>query len=296
MKPDRVIIGVENPSVVNTLKEIYSPFMLSHDRLIIMDTCSAEMTKYASNAMLAARISFMNEFAQLCELTGADINKVRKGMGADTRIGYSYLYAGVGFGGSCLPKDITSLCTHSDSLGHDMRLLKAISEVNRKQKYVLGEKIHNYFTRKGGVNNRVIAILGLSYKPDTDDMREAPALILIRQLLDLGMSIRLFDPVSMENARGLLPQRPDIQWCRDEYHAAEGSDAIALVTEWKQFRFLDFKALLSRMKGKAFFDGRNQHNPHEMKKHGFDYYSIGQHTADTTEIADEFLAVREEHL
>ncbi|MFQ5728734.1 MAG: UDP-glucose dehydrogenase family protein [Waddliaceae bacterium] len=294
MKPERVIIGVENPGIANTMKEIYSPFMLSHERLIIMDTCSAEMTKYASNAMLATRISFMNEFAQLCELTGADINKVRKGMGADTRIGYSYLYAGLGFGGSCLPKDVTSLCSHSSSLGFDMRLLKAVEEVNNRQKYILGDKIHNYFVNQGGMNDRIIAVLGLSYKPDTDDMREAPSLILVQQLLDLGAHIHLYDPVAMENAHSHIPSHPKILWCRDEYHAAEESDAIALVTEWKQFRFLDFQTLLSKMKGKAFFDGRNQHNPYEMKKHGFDYFSVGQRASDAAEGADEFLAMSEE--
>ncbi|MGA8164551.1 MAG: UDP-glucose/GDP-mannose dehydrogenase family protein [Waddliaceae bacterium] len=276
MKPDRVIIGVDNSHAVKIMKEIYSPFMLSHERLIIMDTLSAEMTKYASNAMLATRISFMNELAGFCELTGADINKVRKGMGADTRIGYSYLYAGVGIGGSCLPKDLAALDMHATTMGYPMPILQATREINTRQKRILGEKILHYFGEEDTLEQRTIAIFGLSFKPDTDDMREAPSLVTIRQLLEAGAHLRLFDPVAMEKAKKLVPQHPRITWCDDEYHAAQSSDAIALVTEWKQFRFLDFSSLLEKMKGNAFFDGRNQYNPREMTLYGFNYISIGQ--------------------
>lgn len=280
MKPDRVIIGSDSPRAMSLMKEIYSPFMLSHERLIGMDIASAEMTKYAANAMLATRISFMNELAGFCELTGADINKVRKGIGADKRIGYSFLYAGSGFGGSCLPKDIRALRSHALSLGYKMELIDAVESVNLRQKHVLGNKIVNYFNDHDldgqGLNGKTIGILGLAFKPDTDDMREAASLVLIQQLLQAGANVRLFDPVSMDNARKHLPDTPSIVWCENELDVGTGSNALALITEWKQFRFLDFAELLSRMKGKAFFDGRNQYNPIEMAKRGFDYISIGQ--------------------
>lgn len=276
MKPDRVIIGVDNPRVIPTMSEIYSPFMLSHERLIIMDIRSAEMTKWASNAMLATRISFMNELAGMCEITGADINKVRKGMGADPRIGYSFLYAGIGYGGSCLPKDISAMRYHANSLGYKTLLLDAVSSVNNNQKQVLSRKIFSYFESQNGVSGKTIAILGLSFKPDTDDIREAPSLVLIDHMLKAGTSLRLFDPVAMDNMKAHLGENPNLTWCVDEMDAVTGADAVALMTEWKQFRFLDFKAVREKMRGFAFFDGRNQYKPEEMTKHGFDYFSIGQ--------------------
>lgn len=281
MKPDRIIIGTENPDVVTVMKEIYSPFMLSHERMIIMDIASAEMTKYAANAMLATRISFMNELAGLCELNGANINKIRKGIGADKRIGYSFLYAGPGFGGSCFPKDIRALQAQAKIFGYEMPLIHAVETVNTRQKQVIGQKIATYFADKEGLAGKTIAILGLAFKPDTDDMREAPSLVLIRQLIDAGASLRLYDPVAMDNAKKCLPAAADIVWCSDELDAALDADAVALLTEWKQFRFLDFTALKGRMKGQAFFDGRNQYVPHEMAKRGFDYISIGQASVST---------------
>jgi UDPglucose 6-dehydrogenase len=276
MKPDRVIIGSDNPKVIELMKEIYSPFMLSHDRLIVMDIPSAEITKYAANAMLAARISFMNELAGFCELTGADVNKVRVGIGSDKRIGYSFLYAGPGFGGSCFPKDLRALRGQALSMGYEMHLIEATEKVNARQKMIVGEKIAHYFSTRGGLAGKTIGILGLSFKPDTDDMREAPSLVLISQLLLAGAKVRLFDPVAMENAKKLIPQNANVHWCEDEIDVATNADAIALITEWKQFRFLDFNALQSRMAGNGFFDGRNQYNPLEMAKRGFDYFSIGQ--------------------
>ncbi|MBA3958586.1 MAG: UDP-glucose/GDP-mannose dehydrogenase family protein [Parachlamydiaceae bacterium] len=276
LKPDRVIIGTDKPDVAAVMKEIYSPFMLSHERLIIMDIASAEMTKYAANAMLATRISFMNELAGLCELNGADINKVRKGIGADKRIGYSFLYAGPGFGGSCFPKDIRALHAQAAALGYETPIIQAIEVVNKRQKQVLGKKIATYFEGSGGLKGKVIGILGLAFKPDTDDMREAPSLVLIDFLLRSGARVQLFDPIAMSNAKKILPVNPQIRWCESELEVAEEADAIALVTEWKQFRFLDFAAILSTMQGKAFFDGRNQYVPHEMAKRGFDYIGIGQ--------------------
>lgn len=275
MKPDRVIIGTDSPKAASIMQEIYSPFMLSHERLILMDIYSAEMTKYAANAMLATRISFMNELAGLCELTGADISKVRKGIGADKRIGYNFLYPGPGFGGSCLPKDIRALRNHAQSLSYDMPLISAVEAVNLRQKNRLGEKIAQYFNEKGGLAGKSIAILGLSFKPDTDDMRESASLTLIHQLLAAQAHVRLFDPAAMDNAKKLLPDTPQITWCKDEIQAAFHADAIALVTEWKQFRFLDFDKILPNMKGRAFFDGRNQYQPTEMVKKGIDYFCFG---------------------
>lgn len=275
MKPDRVIIGSDSPRALSIMKEIYSPFMLSHDRLIIMDPCSAEMTKYAANAMLATRISFMNELAGLCERTGANINKVRVGIGSDKRIGYQFLYPGPGFGGSCLPKDTRALVAQGAAVDYPMDLVQAATEVNNRQKRMLGNKVLSYFASKGGAEGKVVAILGLAFKPDTDDMREAASLTLIAQLLEADVKVRLYDPASMENAKRLIPDHPNVTWCADEIDAMTGSDATVLVTEWKQFRFLDFPALLPLMKGKAFFDGRNQYSREEMEKKGIEYYCIG---------------------
>lgn len=273
MKPDRIIIGTTNLDTANLMKEIYAPFMLSHDRLVVMDPSSAEMTKYAANAMLATRISFMNELAGFCELTGADINQVRKGMGSDRRIGYHFLYAGAGFGGSCLPKDVKALNSHAQSLGYEMPLLSSVEIVNQRQKNSLSKKILSYYD--GNIKDKTIGILGLAFKPDTDDMREASSLMLIPQLIALGASVRVFDPVAMENAKKLLPNNSQIKWCADELEAAEGSDALVLLTEWKQFRFLDFDEIRIKMNGRAFFDMRNQYNPKEIVKQGFDCISIG---------------------
>lgn len=276
MKPDRVIVGTNSDIATEIMKEIYSPFMLSHDRFISMDIASAEMTKYAANAMLATRISFMNELAGFCELTGADINKVRKGIGSDRRIGYNFLYAGPGFGGSCFPKDLRSLQTQASTYDYPLSIVEAVNTVNMRQKKVLGNKIATYFSKKDGLKGKTVAILGLAFKPDTDDMREASSLVLIEQLLNEGCYLRLYDPVSMPNAQKLLANQSGITWCEDEFDTAVGADAIVLMTEWKQFRFLDFEMLSSKMKGKAFFDGRNQYIAAEMAKKGFDYLGIGQ--------------------
>ncbi|MBT6928121.1 MAG: UDP-glucose/GDP-mannose dehydrogenase family protein [Waddliaceae bacterium] len=276
MKPDRVVIGVDNVRVAALMKELYSPFMLSHDRLVIMDIVSAEMTKYASNSMLATRVSFMNEISGLCELVGADVNNVRRGMGGDQRIGPYFLYPGIGYGGSCFPKDIRALRATSKEHGHDTHILDAVDNVNEKQKSVLVKKMKNYFSDKNGLEGKTIAIWGLAFKPDTDDIREAPALTIIRQLRDAGAHVRLFDPVAMENVKKHLDDHTNITWCENELEAATGADAIALVTEWKQFRFLDFKEVRDVMKGNAFFDGRNQHSPEDLADKGFDCFSIGR--------------------
>jgi len=289
MKPDRIILGIEethkdiatieHKDVEAVMRDIYSPFNLNHDRIIVMDVLSAEMTKYAANAMLATRISFMNELAGLCECLGANITKVRKGIGSDKRIGNDFLYAGIGYGGSCFPKDIKALQHTAKNNHYPLTLVEAVDTVNERQKKVLGEKILNYFKDKNGLEGKTIAIWGLAFKPDTDDLREAPALILIEELLKHKARLRLFDPIAMEKAKQLpwlSAHSSLITWCENETEAALGAHAIALVTEWKQFRFLDFEPIITNMKGRAFFDGRNQYNPEEMRLKGFEYISIGQ--------------------
>ncbi|HPE84801.1 MAG TPA: UDP-glucose/GDP-mannose dehydrogenase family protein [Chlamydiales bacterium] len=272
MKPDRVVIGCDSEKATQTMKDLYAPFMVSHDRLIVMDVVSAEMTKYAANAMLATRISFMNELSRICEKVGANINNVRIGIGSDQRIGYHFLYPGVGYGGSCFPKDIRALKAKAAEVGLETPLLDAVDRVNETQKEILPQKIHAYF---GDMEGKHIAIWGLAFKPDTDDIRQAPALKLIEKLLAAGAKLRLYDPVAMDNVKSHLGENANVQFCTSEYECASGADAIALVTEWKQFRLLDFDRIQKEMKGKAFFDGRNQYKPHEMRKKGFDYHAIG---------------------
>jgi UDPglucose 6-dehydrogenase len=275
MKPDRIILGIDNPAAIVPMKEIYSAFTLNHDRILIMDNRSAEMAKYAANAMLATRISFMNELSGLCEKMGANINQVRVAIGSDARIGYQFLYAGVGFGGSCFPKDLRALQAMAAAHNYETSLLDAVEAVNHRQKQVLGKKITAYFKPKGGLKDKTIAIWGLSFKPDTDDIREAPALELIRTLLEQGAQIRIYDPVALPHARALFKGEKQITLCSDEYDAARGADAIALVTEWKQFRFVNFDTLLPNMPGRALFDGRNQYKPAEIRARGIDYFGIG---------------------
>lgn len=275
LKPDRIIIGVDSKRAEDAMRELYGPFMLSHERLIVMDIPSAELTKYAANAMLALRISFMNEMASLCETIGADISYIRKGIGSDSRIGYQFLYAGPGFGGSCLPKDIRALrqLAHSKECGASM--IQAIEAVNQRQRQVLAQKILQYYGSAQAIKGKVFTILGLSFKPNTDDMRESPSIPLIEQLLQWGAQVRAYDPAAIDNAKKILGDE-NIIWCENEAEASDGADALVLVTEWKQFRFLNYRDILMRMKGTAFFDGRNQHNPQEMTKKGFDYISIGR--------------------
>jgi UDPglucose 6-dehydrogenase len=275
LKPDRIIIGADHARASQLLRDLYAPFMINYDKIIVMDICSAEMTKYAANAMLATRISFMNEIAEICKRVGANVNEVRKGIGSDSRIGYSFLYPGVGYGGSCFPKDIRALRCQAAKVNCESQLLDAVDAVNNRQKKVLGNKMIQYFSTRGGIQGKTIAIWGLSFKPDTDDMREAPSLVLIEELLNFGVKLKLFDPIAMPNARQLLPQHPHLTWCKDELDAAKDADAIALLTEWKQFRLVDFHPIRAQMNGIVFFDGRNQYKPQEMKSKGFDYIAIG---------------------
>jgi UDPglucose 6-dehydrogenase len=275
MKPDRVIIGADDDEAANLLKKLYEPFTINHDRILVMNRNSAEMTKYAANAMLATRISFMNEIAQICKKVGANVNEVRKGIGSDSRIGYSFLYAGIGYGGSCFPKDIRALRSIARQNGCNPLLIDAVDEVNSKQKEVLAENIQNYFSHHGGLKGKTIAIWGLAFKPDTDDMREAPSIILIKKLQKQGAKLRLYDPVAMENAKKILQDIKDLTWCDSEFDATTGADAIALLTEWKQFRLVNFKPIKDKMKRYVFFDGRNQYKPLEMQNNGFEYIGIG---------------------
>lgn len=279
MKPDRVVIGVNTERAATIMKEIYRPFMINHERLLFMDICSAELAKYAANAMLATRISFMNELACLCEELGADVGWIRKAIGSDERIGNQFLYPGTGYGGSCLPKDVQALITQARKVECPLQILNAVHQVNQRQKELIGQKMAAYFNDQGGLQGKTIGILGLSFKPDTDDMREAPSLTLIKFLLQQGGRLRLYDPIAMPKARSLIPSHSAITWCQSEEEAAESAHALVLMTEWKQFRLLSMRTLLARMDGRAFFDGRNQYEPDEMARKGFDYFSIGRPAA-----------------
>jgi UDPglucose 6-dehydrogenase len=279
MRPDRVVIGLESERACEVMKKLYAPFMLSRERLYVMDIASAELTKYAANTALACRISFMNWLSSLAEKTGADITEVRKGIGSDERIGFSFLWAGCGFGGSCFPKDIKALRATCEANSLDTSLPDSILAINERQKRVLFDKIEEYFSHRDGLFGKTIGILGLSFKPDTDDMRQAPSLVLIDLLLKAGAKVQLYDPVATTNAKALLGDNDAICWCSSEKEAATSADALALVTEWKQFRHLEMKDLLLVMKGNGFFDGRNQYEPEEMARLGFNYFSIGRPAA-----------------
>ncbi len=279
MKPDRVVLGVDSQRAEKLMRELYRPFMLGSDRLIVMDPASAELTKYAANTMLALRISYMNWLSTLAENAGANILQIRKGIGSDKRIGNAFLWAGVGYGGSCFPKDIKALRQMAIDYETDPSIIDCIETINRHQKERLPQKIAAYFAPFGGLEGKTVGILGLAFKPDTDDMREAPSLVIIERLLREGAKVRLFDPVAMENAKAYLQGKDGITWCENELDVADGADALALVTEWKQFRLLDFPKIIEVMKTRAFFDGRNQYSAREMASYGFDYFGIGQSPA-----------------
>jgi len=282
LKPDRIVIGTDNEEARELMRRLYKPFNLNSNRIFFMDTTSAEMTKYAANAMLASRISFMNELSGICEIVGADINQVRLGIGSDKRIGYDFLYAGVGYGGSCFPKDLKGLISLAEDLDYSAPILNAIEAVNQKQKKVLARKLRGYFRDDGGLCGKTVAVWGVAFKPDTDDIREAPALELVRNLLDVGAMVRLYDPIAMENARKHFGDIEGIVYCESEYEAASDADAIALVTEWRQFRTVDFKRVRAMMRGNAIFDGRNQYDPAALEERGFVYHGIGIRKARAT--------------
>lgn len=272
MRPDRIVAGVESQHAKELLENLYQPFVLNGHPLMFMEIPSAELTKYAANAMLATRISFMNDMANLCELVGADINEVRKGIAADPRIGNKFLYSGAGYGGSCFPKDVQALARTGNHMGHPLRILESVESVNNDQKQVLFHKINRYFNNE--LAGKTIALWGLAFKPNTDDMREAPSLVIIEKLIAAGATVRVFDPVAMPVSKKILGDK--VIWCQDLYDAASGSDAVALVTEWNEFRLPDWKRLAETVRHKALFDGRNIYNKSAIKKAGFSYFGIGQ--------------------
>ena len=274
MKPDRIVIGTENARAAESLKALYEPFNRNHDRVIIMDPRSAELTKYAANAMLATRISFMNEMAGIAERFGADIESVRVGIGSDPRIGYGYIYPGCGFGGSCLPKDVRALVSSSKAAGHPLELMQAVQRVNMRQRRLLFDRISSYFD--GQLEDRVIALWGLSFKPNTDDMREASSRALMEALWVAGCSVRAYDPVAMDAARRLYPDQPRLVLCRSAEDAVTGADALAVATEWREFRSPDFNVLKSSLKTPVIFDGRNVYEPEYLKQIGFEYFGVGR--------------------
>lgn len=279
MSPDRVVVGVESEKAKELMTKLYRPFLLNNFRVIFMDIPSAEMTKYAANAMLATRISFMNDIANLCELLGADVNMVRKGIGTDARIGSKFLYPGCGYGGSCFPKDVKALIHTAEKSGYELKVLKAVEEVNAYQKMVLFHKLNKHLG--GHLQGKVVALWGLSFKPNTDDMREAPSLVLIEQLLLAGAQIRVFDPVAMHEAKvsidRLMPELPidQITYAKDIYDAVLDADALLLVTEWKEFRLPSWAVIKRTMKNPLVLDGRNIYDKTELEESGFVYEPIG---------------------
>lgn len=271
MSPDRVVVGVANERAKEIMSRLYKPFMLSGDRMIFTDIPSAEMIKYAANSMLATRISFMNDMANLCELVGADINMVRKGIGTDSRIGKKFLYAGCGYGGSCFPKDVKALIKTAEQNGYEMQVLKAVENVNEKQKSILFDKFMKHFN--GKVKGKTVAMWGLAFKPETDDMREAPALVLIDLLLNAGVSVKVYDPIAMDECHRRIGDK--VIYCKDMYEATVDADTLMLVTEWKEFRVPSWSVLKKVMRGHVVVDGRNIYDGKELKGNGFNYYKIG---------------------
>jgi UDPglucose 6-dehydrogenase len=274
MKPDRIVCGISSPKAQQILEKIYAPFVLNGHPVVFTDIASAEMIKYAANAMLATRISFMNDIANLCEIVGADINMVRRGIGSDTRIGSKFLYAGAGYGGSCFPKDVKALIKTADEYGYSLEILKSVEKVNDKQKTILFDKLNRYYN--GNLKDKCIALLGLAFKPNTDDMREAPALSLIEKLKDAGCVIYAYDPVAMEESKRKIGNA--VHYCKNLYETLENADALLLVTEWTEFRILDLKKVKTLMKNAVVFDGRNIYNEQEMVNNGIEYFCIGKKT------------------
>jgi UDPglucose 6-dehydrogenase len=274
MKPDRIVVGTDNPRTAELLRGLYDPFNRSRDRILIMDVRSAELTKYAANAMLATKISFMNELANLAEHFGADIEHVRIGIGSDPRIGYSFIYPGCGYGGSCFPKDVKALATSAKSAGYVAEVLQAVNTVNDRQKQVLYRKMHAYFG--GELRGRTIAVWGLAFKPNTDDMREASSRVLIDALLAAGARVQAYDPVARAEAQRIYGDRSDLVLCSQADQALTGADALAIVTEWREFRSPDFDALKQAMREPVIFDGRNLYDPAFLRRLGIRYFAIGR--------------------
>lgn len=273
MRPERVVIGTENVRTAEILRELYGPFTRRDERFYVMDLHSAELTKYAANAMLATRISFMNEIAELCEVTGADVEMVRHGLGSDSRIGKSFLYAGLGYGGSCFPKDVKALIKTSKDYGIESELLKAVEDVNQKQRLRFVEKVLKYYNND--VSNKTFSVWGLAFKPQTDDMREAPAVDIINSLREKGAKFKVYDPIAMNNAKEILGEE-NIVYISNNYEVLESTDALLLMTEWHHFRRPDFDKMKSLLKVPVIFDGRNQYDTKKMKDYGYEYFSVGR--------------------
>lgn len=274
MKPDRIVIGVENTHTLDLLRALYAPFNRSRERIVVMDVRSAELTKYAANAMLATKISFMNELANIAERVGADIEQVRIGIGSDPRIGYHFIYPGCGYGGSCFPKDVQALARTAREVGYQPRLLDAVETVNQHQKQVLFNKLSNHY--QGELQGKTFALWGLAFKPNTDDMRAAPSRTLIEVLWDKGARVQAFDPQAMQEARRLYGTRPELQLCNDKEQALDNADALIIATEWNVFRSPDFDQIKARLKQPVIFDGRNLYDPQSLARAGFIYYPIGR--------------------
>ncbi len=275
LKPDRIVVGLDSQRAEELMKSLYKPFTLNGHPIIFMDITSAEMTKYAANAMLATKISFMNDIANLCEIVGADINMVRKGIGSDSRIGNKFIYPGIGYGGSCFPKDVKALIRTAEDFNYKLRVLRAVEEVNLDQKSVLFNKVLNYYN--GDLKDKVIALWGLSFKPQTDDMREAPSIVIVQKLLEAGAKVTAYDPVAMKEATHYLGET--ITYADDQYDALIDADCLLLVTEWPEFKFPNLKIIKKLLNKPVVFDGRNIYETAEMKRQGFDYFCIG---IDTT--------------
>ena len=274
MKPDRVVVGTDNPRTAELMKALYAPFNRNHDRLLTMDIRSAELTKYAANAMLATKISFMSELANLSERLGADIEQVRVGIGSDPRIGYHFIYPGCGYGGSCFPKDVQALTRTAQEIGHRPELLEAVESVNARQKQVLFRRIHDYFD--GDLSGRTVALWGLAFKPNTDDMREAPSRVLMEALWEAGASVQAYDPEAMDEAERLYGGEEGLTLCETLYDAVEDADALVICTEWQVFRSPDFERVKDALRQPVIFDGRNVYSPAMMSALGFTYYGVGR--------------------
>jgi len=274
MRPDRIVVGTDNPRTTELLRALYAPFNRNRDRLLTMDIRSSELTKYAANAILATKISFMNELAGIAELVGADIEKIRVGIGADPRIGYQFIYPGAGYGGSCFPKDVRALERTAAGVKYDAELLRAVESVNHRQKRVLFEKLSSHFS--GNLNGKVIALWGLAFKPNTDDMREASSRTLMEAIWQAGGKVRAYDPVAINEARRIYGDREDLILCDSADHALEGSDVLMVITEWSEFRSPDFERIRGVLRHPAVFDGRNLYDPQQLTSLGLSYYSIGR--------------------
>ena len=276
MKPDRVIVGTSSEKTASAMRDLYAPFARSREKLIVMSVRSAEMTKYAANCMLATKISFINEIATLCEKVGADVRDVRTGIGSDHRIGYQFIYPGIGYGGSCFPKDVKALIHTAHEAGMRPELLEAVEGVNARQKRSMAFRVADYFEPQGGVFGKVLALWGLAFKANTDDMRESPALAIIEELTSHGMRIRAYDPIAGPNARKLLADNPLVFIEDDQYAICEGSDALLVATEWNQFRNPDFDRIKESLVAPVLFDGRNLYSPSVLGKRGFAYFCVGK--------------------